>query len=308
MGLERGSGGPAANPRAGAHQCRAEYKSILNAKSRDKQRGLAQSLPSNLSPPEHIRAAANLAKGDRTFLDAETAECVRCAAQATLPEAQAFRKERLAALKAEFGTAQGGIRADVIETLMRKHGLEPRPLTERLATSFPMTGKLGYPDIYPSDPALAAEDAQPELSTEELLREQPMVLERALAAIKSTSPEDKLFLWESMKTETENGFATEISVDALRLEKAVFFQRFAVDQLKNEKPGWVFKKRPCDNGRSAQINRATLVYTPIKLATADVYAEALAEFTQQAQVDTVEQVHLAAPRSLTVLAGQSLQW
>jgi hypothetical protein len=86
------------------------------------------------------------------------------------------------------------------------------------------------------------------------------------------SEDDRKEVWKSILTELEEGWVEEVARQDLPAN-TVYFSRFVAWQLKANKPGWFWKPRCCDNGRSNRINDATVIRTPIRdMPTIDMQA------------------------------------
>ncbi|KAJ9465177.1 hypothetical protein DIPPA_08972 [Diplonema papillatum] len=147
-------------------------------------------------------------------------------------------------------------------------------LVAHLRNGFPMSGVLAYDAIYERGPV-----STPELSIAELLGRQQEVLARTKGAISLDSRENRSAIWKSVLKDVKAGHMKELSIPLPR--NSVFLRRFIVKQVKADKPGCSPKERACDDGKMAQVNRASAVQSKVKLDSIDVFAETARRFIQE---------------------------
>ncbi|KAJ9446402.1 hypothetical protein DIPPA_13176 [Diplonema papillatum] len=101
-------------------------------------------------------------------------------------------------------------------------------LLHHLRTGCPMSGVVGYEEIYSPGPP-----GEPEITEEELLRRQPDVLARSKQAIRAESPANKEAIWISVRKELQAGFVVELRNPPAN---AVYLRRFMIRQVKSDEP------------------------------------------------------------------------
>ncbi|KAJ9442259.1 hypothetical protein DIPPA_35151 [Diplonema papillatum] len=210
-----------------------------------------------------------VAKG-MTQIDDEMTAAIEYSATTPVREAQRMRGEFLTRWRKRSSQLSprgaGPCHVDLLDEMLRDLGIRGADaLLHHLRTGCPMSGVVGYEEIYSPGPP-----GEPEITEEELLRRQPDVLARSTQAIRAESPANKEAIWSSVRKELEAGFVVELRNPPAN---AVYLRRFMVRQVKSDEPVPRVKERACDDGRMALINKAVRMATPVKLDTADVYAE-----------------------------------
>ncbi|KAJ9436315.1 hypothetical protein DIPPA_28450 [Diplonema papillatum] len=160
----------------------------------------------------------------------------------------------------------GPCHVDLLEEMLRDLDIRGADaLLRHLRTGCPMSGVVGYEEIYSPGPP-----GEPEITEEELLRRQPDVLARSTQAIRADSLTNKEAVWRSVRRELEAGFIVELRNPPAN---TVYMRRFVIRQVKSDEHVPRVKERACDDGRMSLINKAVRMATPVKLDTVDVYAE-----------------------------------
>ncbi|KAJ9473450.1 hypothetical protein DIPPA_28121 [Diplonema papillatum] len=207
---------------------------------------------------------------DMPQIDGEMEAAINYCATTPSPEAQRMRAGFLARWRRRSSQLPppeaGPCHVDLLEEMLQDLGIRGADtLLRHLRTGCPMSGVVGYEDIYSPGPP-----GEPEITEEELLRRQPDVLARSRQAIRADSPANKEAIWRSVQKELEAGFMVELQSPPAN---AVYLRRFVVRQVKSDEEIPRVKERACDDGRMSLINKAVRMSTPVKLDSADVFAE-----------------------------------
>ncbi|KAJ9439904.1 hypothetical protein DIPPA_16048 [Diplonema papillatum] len=212
-------------------------------------------------------------------LDPELRSAISFNASNSVEECQRYRSAFLLRWRRRAletgGEPKGPCNVTLLSEMMRYTGIKGMDdLITHLEDGFPMSGVLSYDAIYERGPATT-----PELSVEELLARQQDVLARTKKAIRSDSRDNKSSVWGSVLKDIAAGHMEELNCPLP--SNSVFLRRFVVRQVKADRPGDSPKERACDDGKMAQINRATAVQSKVRLDSIDVFAESARLFVQE---------------------------
>ncbi|KAJ9442779.1 hypothetical protein DIPPA_32115 [Diplonema papillatum] len=147
---------------------------------------------------------------DMPQIDGEMEAAINYCATTPSPEAQRMRAGFLARWRRRSSQLPppeaGPCHVDLLEEMLQDLGIRGADtLLRHLRTGCPMSGVVGYEDIYSPGPP-----GEPEITEGELLRRQPDVLARSRQAIRADSPANKEAIWRSVQKELEAGFMVEL--------------------------------------------------------------------------------------------------
>jgi hypothetical protein len=239
------------------------------------QKGIYESIPAGIGKAKHLALARAMMKAPpETEKKGMIEECRRAiVAQMNFPTQEAYECFLFEQLEFWIAEAkkleqpkQGLPHHEALYRAMGSPVPVPGVIKHLREGSFPLTGRLGYPELFP-----AAEDKikdAPSLSVDELLRSQADVKKMIVERLSRQSPEDAKFVYESVMAEVQQGWAVEVFESDITAA-AVYYPRFAALQRKLHGDGVVIVSRAIDDGKAARINEAVIVYCPIRLPKAE---------------------------------------
>lgn len=280
--------------------CLAEssYKSMHAKKVNlvSKQKGLYCTIPERdadgnfLHPLEHIRRARLLRfESDQKACLPHVKEAAMASARFTVEEHKAFRRQQIRKWWKHCKQLRRSGRkhnpdhafyVEVVQKIDEELDLlnrgpdrfrDPLNVCKMVLEGGKFHGKLGDEQLF--EPSPDRVNVEPELTVEQLLRRQPQHLGEIKNRLRRAAEPDRQEVWRATMKDVEKGHARIVATgsqcEAFDASKSVFYARFLQKQLKNDKNGWIYKNRPCDDGAANSVNRVSSIFTPITVNTVD---------------------------------------
>ena len=272
------------------------YSSIEMATTTSKQKGLYCSIPENLqlSPEDHVRAAKALKFGKpENCIPPYLRNAVMKQAEMSITQHRAIRARNINHWKnVKEKTPRGSERfhANLMEKLdhecdLLKRGNSrfsvPLPAVRIAREKWDVVGVLREPLLFSDKECLP----EPPISVRQLLNRQNHQFRTTRASILRDSESGRKTIWDTLNKEVERGYARllgrESDITPSDWASMVFYRRFVVKQLKQDKKGMHFATRAIDDGGNNGASDLVCIKSRVDVNTVDQLVDTTKLFVQE---------------------------